>query len=237
MGGCALSASNVCLDAKIVDQDSDVVRRKITDKYIPSSGRNSFVSSSMDVSKQFTASHRSNFDYSGPKNKTKGCKPPDIIIQSDQECSESKITTEASQSTADISQSDFDHTKSKIPSISSSVESLESAEIWCLNPHENVRGDGLKEIVTDRTAFNAGAIDAFLDLGADPNMKTIGDRTYLMNAVMANNYNLTKKLVESGADINYENMLGETALGFAVGLKDKKISDYLRLKGAVELSK
>jgi len=234
MGGCALNASNVCLDAKIVDQDSDVGRRKNTDKYLPSSGRNSFVSSSMGVSKQLTVSHKSNFDHSGPKNITKGRKPPDIIKQSDQECSESKITTEASQSTADISQSYLDHSKSKIPSISSSMESIETAEIWCFNPHENVRGDGLKEIVTDRTALNAGVLDAFFDLGANPNIKTHGDRTGLMVAVMANNYNLTKTLVEKGVDINYMNMLGETALGFAVGLKDKKILNYLR-KAAVEL--
>jgi len=234
MGGCALNGSNVCLDTTIVDLDSDVGRRKNTDKYLPSSGRNSFVSSSMDVSKPPTVSHQSNFDSSGPKNITKGCKPPVFIKQSDQECSESKITTEASQSTADIRQSDNDYPESKIPSISSSMESFETAEIWCFNPHENVRGDGLKEKVRDRAAFVAEVLDAFSDHGANPNMKTHGDRTALMVAVMDNNYNLTKKLVERGADINYKNKRGETALGFAVGLKDKKILNYLR-KAAVEL--
>jgi len=253
MGMCTLKLSNVSLGTSNVDLDCDAESRKFANKHLPSSGNDSFVSSIMDLSKPPNVIFKSYPNFSRSKITTKVCKPTAIKSQSDQEYSDSKITTEASESKADICQSYLDYPESTITievsessadicqsyldddckihslSLSSSMVSFVGGEIWGY--------DGTNKKVTNRTAFGAVVLDAQIDHGANPNMKFLGDRTSLMVAVLASDYNLTKKLVERGADINYKNKLGETALGFAIELKDKKILNYLRLKGAVEVKK
>lgn len=54
-----------------------------------------------------------------------------------------------------------------------------------------------------------------------------------MFAVLAEDFNFIKKLIELGVDVNKTNQFGESALTLAVGLKREDIANYLRSNGAV----
>jgi hypothetical protein len=93
--------------------------------------------------------------------------------------------------------------------------------------------DGLSKRTSNRSNIGLQMLKAQIHYGADPkSLSTHGDRTCLMFAVLANDYDFTKELVELGVDVNKANRLGETALGLAIELQRVDIADYLRSKGA-----
>jgi len=93
--------------------------------------------------------------------------------------------------------------------------------------------DGINKRATNRNDIGLEILKAKIHCGADPHgMYTHGERSCLMFAVIANDYDFTKNLVEQGVDVNKRTRLGETALGLATELKRDKIANFLRLKGA-----
>jgi len=96
--------------------------------------------------------------------------------------------------------------------------------------------DGLNMRAENRDDIGMDILKAKIHFGANPNeMCTHGDRTCLMFAVLANDFNFTKKLVESGVDVNRTNSLGETALSLAIEMQNSKLTNYLRSKGAADV--
>jgi len=96
--------------------------------------------------------------------------------------------------------------------------------------------DGLNKRPAMREDIQMDILKAKITLGANPNeIRTHGDRTCLMCAVLANDFGYVKKLVELGVDINKTNPLGETALSLAIETKNCKLTNYLRSKGAADV--
>jgi len=96
--------------------------------------------------------------------------------------------------------------------------------------------DGLNKRPAKREEIQMDILKAKITLGANPNeIRTHGDRTCLMCAVLANDFGYVKKLVELGVDINKTNPLGETALSLAIETKNCKLTNYLRSKGAADV--
>jgi len=79
-------------------------------------------------------------------------------------------------------------------------------------------------------------LKAQIEHGADPKtLSTHGERSCLMFAVLAEDFNFIKQLVELGVDVNQTSSLGETALSLANELQRDDITGYLLEKGAVEM--
>jgi len=96
--------------------------------------------------------------------------------------------------------------------------------------------DGRNKRVSNRYDFGIAMLEAQIHHGADPNkLRTHGDRTCLMFAVLAGNFTFVKKLLKMGVDINQTNRQDETALRFALELGRNDIADYLRTKGALDV--
>jgi hypothetical protein len=96
--------------------------------------------------------------------------------------------------------------------------------------------DGLNKRPTNRYEIGLEILKAKVQLGADPKVLHTHGRTCLMFAVLANDINFTKKLVEIGVNVNQTNLRGETALGFALEYQRYDIVNYLRSKGAVDIT-
>jgi ankyrin repeat protein len=93
--------------------------------------------------------------------------------------------------------------------------------------------DGLNARATNRNDILMEILKAKIYHGADPKtLITHGDRTCLMFAVLADDYDFMKKLVEYGVDVNQTNRFGETALGLAIESKNYDMVKYLHSKGA-----
>jgi len=94
--------------------------------------------------------------------------------------------------------------------------------------------DGINKRISDRNDIGLRMLKAQIHCGADPKVWTThGDRSCLMFAVLAEDFNFIKELIELGVDVNKTNHFGETALTLAVGLKREDIASYLRSNGAV----
>jgi len=144
------------------------------------------------------------------------------IVPSDDFSPVNWIGTSSSYGTSESKESQESRSNSFVSS--SEFDSLDSAEyLTCLNMGAKDRYDiGLKQV------------KAQIHHGADPNsLVTIGDRSCLMFAVMANDFSFTKELVELGVDVNHSNSSGESALSLAIDMQRKDIAQYLRSKGAV----
>jgi len=88
---------------------------------------------------------------------------------------------------------------------------------------------------TSRYEIGLEMLKAMINEGADPkDLVTHGDRTCLMFAVLAEDFDFVKKLVELGVSVTKTNSRGETALDFANELKRYDIARYLRKHGALE---
>jgi len=120
------------------------------------------------------------------------------------------------------------------PASEASTSSLNSSTLSdSFDLADLVTFDGLNKRATNRNDIGLDILKATLHFGADPQrMSTHGERSCLMFAVIANDYNFTKNLVEQGVDVNKRNRFGETALGLAIELKRDEIASFLRLKGA-----
>jgi len=95
--------------------------------------------------------------------------------------------------------------------------------------------DGINKRISDRNDIGLRMLKAQIQCGADPKVWTThGDRSCLMFAVLAEDFNFIKELIELGVDVNKTNHYGETALTLAVGIKREDIASYLRSNGAVE---
>jgi len=111
----------------------------------------------------------------------------------------------------------------------SSSESSESLDM------EHLRSfDGLNKKTTNRYEIGLAMIKAQIHHGADPKtMITHGERSCLMFAVLAEDFDFIKQLVGLGVNVNQTNSLGETALSLANELQRDDITSYLRANGAV----
>jgi len=120
------------------------------------------------------------------------------------------------------------------PASESSTSSVNSSTYSdSFDPKGLLSYDGLNKRATNRNDIGLEILKAKIELGADPKgLTTHGDRSCLMFAVIANDYNFTKKLVELGVDVNKMNRFGETALGLAMQLQRDKIASYLCSEGA-----
>jgi len=93
--------------------------------------------------------------------------------------------------------------------------------------------DGLNKRVTNRYEIGLEVLKALIKNGANPHaMSTIGDKTALMFAVLAQDFAFVKNLVERGVDVGHMNCHGETALGLAIETQRNDIADYLRANGS-----
>jgi len=118
--------------------------------------------------------------------------------------------------------------RSSLSSWSTSLSSFDSENA--------VSFDGLNKRANNRYEIGLEILKAQIESGADPKtFSTLGDRSCLMFSVMANDFSLTKSLVEKGVDINRTNSSGETALSLAKDFKLEKIAKYLRAQGATEV--
>jgi len=96
--------------------------------------------------------------------------------------------------------------------------------------------DGVNSRTTNRYEIGLSMLKAQIHHGADPKcLSTHGERSTLMFAVLAEDFNFIKQLVELGVDVNQTNSLGETALSLANELQRDDITGYLLEKGAVEM--
>jgi len=94
--------------------------------------------------------------------------------------------------------------------------------------------DGINKRISNRNDIGLRMLKAQIQCGADPKAWTThGDRSCLMFAVLAEDFNFIKQLIELGVDVNKINRFGETALALAVGLEREDIASYLRSNGAV----
>jgi len=95
--------------------------------------------------------------------------------------------------------------------------------------------DGLNKRVFSRYDLGLEVLMAMIENGTNPEgMSTHGDRTALMFAVLAQDLDFIKKLVELGVDLNETNCHGETALRLANETGRSDIINYLRSNGAIE---
>jgi len=100
---------------------------------------------------------------------------------------------------------------------------------------ETMSYDGVNKRICNRYDIGLRILKAQIECGADPKvLKTHGDRSCLMFAVLAEDFGFVKQLVGLGVDVNKTNQYGETALTFALGLEREDIASYLRINGAVE---
>merc|ERR1719499_387350 len=77
--------------------------------------------------------------------------------------------------------------------------------------------DGLNKRIVSRHGIGLEILKAQVHHGADPRvMRTHGDRTCLMFAVLGEDFGFVKELMELGVNVNQTNHQGETALGFAI---------------------
>jgi len=122
-------------------------------------------------------------------------------------------------------------TSESLPAISSlASQASESFQIEDLRSY-----DGVNMRSTDRYEIGICMLKAQIHHGADPKtLVTHGERSCLMFAVLAQDFNFVKQLVELGVDVNQTNARGETALSLANELQRDDIISYLRSKGAVE---
>jgi len=126
----------------------------------------------------------------------------------------------------------FDSSEILVPQ--TSFLTSESSESFDL---EDLRSfDGMNERTTNRYEIGLSMLKAQIHLGADPKtLSTHGGRSCLMFAVLAEDFNFIKQLVELGVDLNQTSSLGETALSLAKELQRDDITSYLRAKGALEI--
>jgi len=99
---------------------------------------------------------------------------------------------------------------------------------------QSVNGfDGLNKRIVSRHGIGLEILKAQIHHGADPReMRTHGDRTCLMFAVLGEDFSFIKELIELGVDVNQTNHKGETALGFANEMGRDDIAQFLRRNGA-----
>jgi len=122
----------------------------------------------------------------------------------------------------------------KINSRSPSIMSSPSSS--CLDFEDALSFDGLNKKVCNRHDIGLSMLKAMISNGADAKvLKTHGDRSCLMFAVLAKDFDFIKKLVQLGVDVNESNKFGETALSFADKFQTDDIAKYLRAQGAVEV--
>jgi len=98
---------------------------------------------------------------------------------------------------------------------------------------------GWEDIVSRRTECEIGLqwAKTMINCGTDPkSLVSDGDRSCLICAVLANDFDFVKKVVKLGINVNKTNSLGETALDFANELNRNNISSYLREHGASTFS-
>jgi len=120
------------------------------------------------------------------------------------------------------------------PKFSTTISLTSSSSYW-RNIGDIMSFDGVNKRICNRYDIGLGMLKAQIQHGADPKaLTTHGDRSCLMFAVLAEDFNFVKQLVELGVDVNKTNRFGESALSLALGLKREDIASYLRLSGAVE---
>jgi len=96
--------------------------------------------------------------------------------------------------------------------------------------------DGFNKRICNRYEIGLAMLKAQIQHGADPKvLATHGERSCLMFAVLAQDFDFVKKLVELGVDVNQRNNFGETALRFANEIHRDDISRYLRTQGAIDV--
>jgi len=96
--------------------------------------------------------------------------------------------------------------------------------------------DGRNKRQLNRDEILMEILKAKIEFGANPNeLCTHGGRTCLMCAVLANDFDYAKKLLELGVDINKTNRMGETALSLAIERQNFELANFLRSKGAVNI--
>ncbi|MDR6227193.1 ankyrin repeat domain-containing protein [Desmospora profundinema] len=89
-----------------------------------------------------------------------------------------------------------------------------------------------KDIFSSITTGNVEEVKCYLDKGGDPNLADEEGFTILMRSVMKGHVDLTKVIVEAGADCNNQNKGGATALLIAARYcghafrEGKDITDY-----------
>jgi len=93
--------------------------------------------------------------------------------------------------------------------------------------------DGLNRRIVSRHGIGLEILKAQIHHGANPReMRTHGDRTCLMFAVLGEDFSFIKELIELGVDVNQTNHKGETALGLAIEMGRDDIAHFLRRNGA-----
>jgi len=102
------------------------------------------------------------------------------------------------------------------------------------NSRQSVDGfDGLNKRIVSRHGIGLEILKAQIHHGADPKeMRTHGDRTCLMFAVLGEDFSFIKELIELGVDVNQTNHMDETALGLAIEIGREDIAQFLRSNGA-----
>jgi len=102
------------------------------------------------------------------------------------------------------------------------------------NSRQSVNGfDGLNKRIVSRHGIGLEILKAKIHHGADPKeMRTHGDRTCLMFAVLGEDFSFIKELIELGVDVNQTNHMGETAVGLAIEKGRDDIAHFLRRNGA-----
>lgn len=78
------------------------------------------------------------------------------------------------------------------------------------------------------------AVNALLELGADPNARDKGGYTPLIMAAIANGIPEARVLLQSGADINARSARGDSALAWATKKGYREMADFLRANGAAD---
>jgi len=134
--------------------------------------------------------------------------------------------------------------KSRSLSYSNLITTTESEEcgFFSSSPSAGTEGrgeifsfDGTNKRVVNRYEIGLEMLKAQIHHGADPKvLKTHGERSCLMFAVLAEDFGFIKELLELGVDVNQKNRVGETALSLANELQRDDIAMYLRRKGAIE---
>jgi len=134
----------------------------------------------------------------------------------------------------------FEESSSELRLYEDDEESMssDSVRFQFLNPdcqarEETITFDGLNKRYTNRNSIGLEILKAQIHHGADPKkLRTHGDRTCLMFAVIAEDFSFIKNLVQRGVDVKETNRQGETALRFAIELGREDIANFLRTRGA-----
>lgn len=99
--------------------------------------------------------------------------------------------------------------------------------------------DGSTALIAAANRGADGVVDILLEHGANVNQKTLNGRTPLIAAAQFAQWavterqhgvalRITKRLVESGADVMARNNEGRSALDWALEASDPSVSEYLR---------